>query len=96
MNILIIGATSGIGKELLNQYVVQGHSVIACGRRENILNELSKQNSSVQVVQLDICDIDSTTQTIHGLFAQTRIDIAIVTDRVKYLANECRCLDQLC
>ncbi len=51
MNILIIGATSGIGKELLNQYVVQGHSVIACGRRENILNELSTQNSSVQGVQ---------------------------------------------
>ena len=79
MNILIIGATSGIGKELLNQYVVQGHSVIACGRRENILNELSTQNFSVQGVQLDICDIDSTSQTILGLFAQTRIDIAIVT-----------------
>ena len=79
MNILIIGATSGIGKELLNQYVVQGHSVIACGRRENILNELSTQNSSVQGVQLDICDIDSTSQTITGLFAQTRVDIAIVT-----------------
>lgn len=79
MNILIIGATSGIGKELLNQYVVQGHSMIACGRRENILNELSTQNSSVQGVQLDICDIDSTIQTISGLFAQTRIDIAIVT-----------------
>ena len=79
MNILIIGATSGIGKELLNQYIVQGHSVIACGRRENVLSELSKSNSSVQGVQLDICDIDSTSQTISGLFAQTRIDIAIVT-----------------
>ncbi|MBQ8832244.1 MAG: SDR family NAD(P)-dependent oxidoreductase [Paludibacteraceae bacterium] len=79
MNILIIGATSGIGKELLNQYIAQGHSVIACGRRENILNELSKQNSSVKEVQLDICDIDSTTPTIHGLFAQMKIDIAIVT-----------------
>ena len=48
MNILIIGATSGIGKELLNQYIVQGHSVIACGRIENVLSELSKSNSSVQ------------------------------------------------
>ena len=79
MTILIIGATSGIGKELLSQYVKQEHKVIACGRRENILNELSTQNSSVQGVQLDICDIDSTSQTISGLFAQTRIDIAIVT-----------------
>lgn len=79
MNILIVGATSGIGKELLNQYVVQGHSVIACGRRENILNEFQKLNAAVKGVQLDICDIDSTTQTISSLFAQTRIDIAIVT-----------------
>lgn len=78
MNILIIGATFGIGKELLNQYIVQGHSVIACGRRENVLSELSKSNSSVQGVQLDICDIDFTSQTIFCLFAQTRIDLAIV------------------
>lgn len=32
MNILIIGATSGIGKELLSQYVKQEHKVIACFR----------------------------------------------------------------
>ena len=79
MNILIIGATSGIGKELLSQYVKQEHKVIACGRRENILNEFQKLNAAVKGVQLDICDIDSTTQTISSLFAQTRIDIAIVT-----------------
>lgn len=79
MTILIIGATSGIGKELLSQYVKQEHKVIACGRRENILNEFQKLNAAVKGVQLDICDIDSTTQTISSLFAQTRIDIAIVT-----------------
>ena len=79
MNILIIGATSGIGKELLSQYVKQEHKVIACGRRENVLNEFQKLNAAVKGVQLDICDIDSTTLTISSLFAQTRIDIAIVT-----------------
>ena len=79
MTILIIGATSDIGKELLSQYVKQEHKVIACGRRENILNEFQKLNAAVKGVRLDICDIDSTSQTISGLFAQTRIDIAIVT-----------------
>ena len=79
MNVLIVGATSGIGKELLTQYVEQGHSVIACGRRKTILAELSALNPLVKGVQLDICDIDSTIQTISSLFAQTRIDIAIVT-----------------
>lgn len=79
MNVLIVGATSGIGKELLTQYVEQGHSVIACGRRKTILAELSALNPLVKGVSLDICDLDSTIQTISGLFAQTRIDIAIVT-----------------
>ena len=79
MNILIIGATSGIGKELLSQYVEQGHNVIACGRRMTILAELSAQNPLVQGVPLDICDIDSTTQTISSLFAQTSIDVAIIS-----------------
>lgn len=79
MNVLIVGATSGIGKELLTQYVEQGHSVIACGRRKTILAELSALNPLVKGVSLDICDLDSTIQTISGLFAQMRIDIAIVT-----------------
>jgi NAD(P)-dependent dehydrogenase (short-subunit alcohol dehydrogenase family) len=40
MNVLITGATSGIGEALLNQYVVSGHNVIACGRNKDKLAEL--------------------------------------------------------
>ncbi len=33
MNINIIGATFGIGKELAQQYLAQGHTVFVTGRR---------------------------------------------------------------
>ena len=38
--ILIVGATSGIGKELAILYASKGCKVVVTGRRENLLNEL--------------------------------------------------------
>ena len=40
MNILITGATSGIGYQLAQDYAKQGHTVIACGRNQEALDEL--------------------------------------------------------
>src|SRR5690606_6340556 len=39
MKIIIVGASSGIGKELALQYLAQGHIVGITGRRENLLGE---------------------------------------------------------
>jgi short-subunit dehydrogenase len=43
MNIIIIGATSGIGRELAQQYLTLGHTVAITGRREELLLELKTQ-----------------------------------------------------
>lgn len=43
MNILIIGATSGIGKYLWRQYVSMGHDVIVIGRRKEVLTEMERE-----------------------------------------------------
>ncbi len=40
MKIIIIGATSGIGKELALSYAQKGHQVGITGRRQNLLQEL--------------------------------------------------------
>ncbi|MBD5294531.1 MAG: SDR family NAD(P)-dependent oxidoreductase [Bacteroides sp.] len=40
MNILIIGATSGIGHNLWEHYVSSGHNVIVVGRRRELLDDM--------------------------------------------------------
>ena len=41
--VIIIGATSGIGKELASQYMQQGWEVGITGRRKELLDERKKQ-----------------------------------------------------
>ncbi len=41
--ILIIGATSGIGRELARQYAAAGHHVAATGRRQALLDSLKEE-----------------------------------------------------
>ena len=40
MNILIIGATSGIGNSLYSHYISCGNRVAIMGRRKNILDDI--------------------------------------------------------
>lgn len=42
MNIIIIGATSGIGLDLLKRYAVSGNKIGILGRRKSILKELER------------------------------------------------------
>ena len=41
--IIIVGASSGIGREMACKYVVNGDKVVVTGRRENLLNELKEK-----------------------------------------------------
>ena len=42
MNILIIGATSGIGRELWQHYVTDGNTVAITARRADLLNDMAE------------------------------------------------------
>jgi len=46
MNILIFGATSGIGRELAKQYIQKGHKIAITGRRQERLDEIENENPS--------------------------------------------------
>ena len=47
--IIIVGASSGIGREIANTYVTMGYKVGITGRREHLLNEL-KENYPDQII----------------------------------------------
>lgn len=74
MNILITGATSGIGKSLVEFYAQAGHSIFACGRNPEKLSQLSEYGN-VSGVCFDVTDYSETKTQLGQLPA---IDLAIL------------------
>lgn len=72
MNILITGATSGIGKATAHEFASHGHSVILCGRRADRLSTLSQELEStyhqpVTSLCFDIRSFNEVEQAIQSL-----------------------------
>lgn len=80
MNILIIGATSGIGKVLFEKFVSEGNNLGIVGRRTNLLDEQQLQHPyNTFAFAADITKQDEIEQAIHTLCEKLgNIDIAIV------------------
>ena len=80
MNIIIIGATSGIGRALFEKYTADGNRIGIIGRRTYLLEELRKQNSdNTFTATADITQQVETEQAIKSINKELGgIDIAIV------------------
>ncbi len=55
-NILITGATGGIGNELVKKFVSLGGNVLASGTKAEKLDELKKKYSNIKVKKFDIIE----------------------------------------
>ncbi len=87
MNILITGATSGIGEALVLAYSLQGHHVIACGRNPAKLEALlQKSQGNLTTLCFDITNAGQITQQIADA---PPIDIAILN------AGDCEYIDDV-
>lgn len=73
MNVLITGATSGIGKQLALDYLNDGHQVWAVGRNPEVLDELERQG--FQVGQVDLSDREKSLAWFSSL---PGVDLAIL------------------
>ena len=80
MNIIIIGATSGIGRALFEKYAVDGNCIGIVGRRANLLDEQYKQHpDNTFTSTADITKQEEIEQAIHTLCTKLKhIDLAIV------------------
>jgi len=80
--ILITGATSGIGHALFEDYTAQGHQVIACGRNQEKLDSL-KQKAAL------VCQFDMTDKQQIATVSQhiDELDVLILN------AGNCRYID---
>lgn len=80
MNIIIIGATSGIGKALFEHYATDGNRIGIISRRKHLLDELRQQYPDNTITATaDITKQDETEQTINTLHSELHhIDLAII------------------
>lgn len=80
MNILIIGATSGIRHNLWKHYVSLGHDVIVIGRRKESLDDMGRNYPEHTLpVKCDISQTGSFDNALASIIHKhTRIDLAIV------------------
>ena len=62
---VVLGATSGIGKEMAIWLAAQGWRVGLTGRRENLLNELRALNS--ETFETRVIDVNERDSLLSGL-----------------------------
>jgi len=76
--IWITGASSGIGKALAIKFANNGWEVAASARRENLLNDLSKNNSNIFPFPLDVKDEKLTQNVFKNIIEKFKsLDICV-------------------
>ena len=80
MEIVIIGATSGIGKALFKRYANEKNRIGIIGRRKHLLDELRKQYPMNTITATaDITNLEETMQAIDVLLKELgHFDLAII------------------
>ncbi|RUO22304.1 short-chain dehydrogenase [Aliidiomarina iranensis] len=90
MNILITGATSGIGKQLVLDYLNDGHQVVACGRSQDKLDKLASEASNREALKFCVFDVTDRNATKAAL-AKCQDEIEL--DCVILSAGVCEYID---
>lgn len=94
--VLITGANSGLGLELVKQYAAKGWTVIATHRRDGIPESLAPvvaEHPNVRVERMDVASIEE----VHALAAKlagTPIDVLI--NNAGIYSDRAACADEAC
>jgi NADP-dependent 3-hydroxy acid dehydrogenase YdfG len=71
LNVLVTGASSGIGRATAIEFAKRGHQVFAAARREEVLADLAAATPNVRAVGLDVTDAGSVRQAWGKVDAST-------------------------
>jgi NAD(P)-dependent dehydrogenase (short-subunit alcohol dehydrogenase family) len=71
LNVLVTGASSGIGRAAAIGFARRGHRVFAAARREEVLAGLAATTPNIQAVSLDVTDEDSVRRAWAKIEAST-------------------------
>jgi len=85
--VIIIGATSGIGRSLASLYAAEGWTVGIAGRRSELLGELRKQSGgNMHETVMDVTDAPSARTAFSGLVSEMGgVDLVIISAGTGYL-----------
>jgi len=87
---IIIGATSGIGKDLANVFLLEGYTVGLAGRRIHLLNELKeKYLNRIFLKHIDVTQTAEAMDRLNGLIAEMEgVDIIVVSSGVGFINKD--------
>lgn len=77
MNIIISGASKGIGYELAVQAAQNGHTVLALARNEQKLQELSQKEPSITAIAADVGNEEELQPVLNWLKENGKVDLLI-------------------
>src|SRR5262249_47114171 len=71
LDIMVTGATGGIGRATVSRLIDAGHAVFAAGRRESELQALAARRPDVHTIALDVTDRSSIDHAMDQVQAAT-------------------------
>ncbi|EDM23876.1 SDR family NAD(P)-dependent oxidoreductase [Caminibacter mediatlanticus] len=77
MNIVITGASRGIGRELIKRYLNRANKIYAIARDEEKLKELKKISNKIEIISLDLANLDKVRE-VSKYLGDKEIDLVIL------------------
>ena len=81
--IMVVGATSGLGRMLAGRYIQEGNVVGIVGRREHLLEEAARGHAHVHALKADVTDAGQIATQLAGLVsAMGGLDLLVLCSGV--------------
>jgi short-subunit dehydrogenase len=89
-NTIIIGATSGIGKELAKTFLQNGYTVGLAGRRIHLLDDIKKYNPNRSFIKhIDLSQIDKAINQLEELISKMGgVNIVVISSGVGFINKD--------